>query len=211
MLEDIDYGGALRRNWLPAAATLVATLVVTAVLTATRTPVYESAAQLIVAPTRTTTEISDVVRSVETLERRTIIATFARMAASDAIHRDAAATLELPRDVARRFRVSGSVVSNTNILRIEARGPDPEIAARFANAAALSTAREAEALYRVFTLRLLAEASPPSGPVYPDRQRNYLVGLALGIAFGFAAALAVDRMRRRGAPVAGGAPPVDVH
>ena len=196
MLEDIDYAGALRRNWIAALVTLIATVSVAAAVTAMRTPIYESAAQVIVAPARATAEVADVIRSVETLERRTIVATFARIAASDAVHRSAAADLRLAENEARRFRVSGSVVSNTNIIRIEARGPNPATAARFANAAALITAREAEALYRVYTLRVLTPARAPSRPVYPDRQRNYLVGVVLGLLFGFAVALAADRVRR---------------
>jgi capsular polysaccharide biosynthesis protein len=196
VLEDIDYVGALRRNWIAALLTLMATVVVAAVVTATRRPVYESAAQVIVAPARATAETADVIRSVETLERRTIVATFARIAASDAVHDAAAADLRLAEKDAGRFRVSGSVVSNTNIIRIEARGPNAATAARFANAAALITAREAEALYRVYTLRVLTPASAPSKPVYPDRQRNYLVGAVLGLLFGFAVALAADRVRR---------------
>lgn len=196
MLEDIDYAGALRRNWILALVTIALTLIVTAAVTMTRKPVYESAAQVIVGPARSTTDIADVIRSVETLERRTVVATFARIAASDAVHRAAAADLRMTERDARRFRVSGSVVSNTNIIRIEARGPNGATAARFANAAAVITAREAEALYRVYTLRVLTPATAPSKPVYPERQRNYLVGLVLGVLLGFAVALAADRARR---------------
>lgn len=195
-MNEIDYGGALRRYWPLAAAVLAASLLVTAVVTALQTPRYESSAQLVVAPAPSATDTSDIVRALETLERRTVVATFARIPSSEEARRAVNNTLKLSSAEARKFRTRGSVVPNTNIIRIDAEGPDPEVAAAMANAAAELTARQAESLYRVYALRFLAHATPPRSPVHPDRQRNFLVGAALGVFFGVVAALAAERLRR---------------
>lgn len=195
MVHEIDYLGALRRNWIIAVVLLAVTLIVTAVVTARQTPVYETSAQLVVAPSLSTTDPADVVRALETLERRTVVATFARMASTDESRSAVARMLKLDPNRARDFRTHGSVVPNTNIIRIDTRGPDPRMAAAIANVTAQRTAREAETLYRVYALRFLAQATPPAAPVYPDRQRNFLVGAAIGLFLGVAAALARERLR----------------
>lgn len=195
MIHEFDYAGALRRNWPVIAAVLVVALIVTAIVTARQTPVYETSAQLVVAPSASISDPADQVRTLETLERRTVVATFARMAATDELRAHVATALKLDPKRARAFRTRGSVVPNTNIIRIDTRGPDPKLAADIANAAAERTAREAEELYRVYSLRFLARATPPGEPAYPDRQRNFLVGGAIGLFLGVATALARERLR----------------
>lgn len=194
-MQTIDYIGALRRNWILVAAVVAMALGLTAIVTALQTPRYESSAQLVVAPAMTTTDPADVVRSLETLERRTVVATFARIASSEETRQAVARTVRLDAEHAGRFRTRGSVVPNTNIIRIDAEGPDPEVVASMANVAAELTARQAESLYRVYTLRPMARATPPSAPVYPERRRNFLVGGALGVVLGIVAALATERLR----------------
>ena len=56
----------------------------------------------------------------------------------------------------RRYWVGGSVVPQTNLLRIEVQGPDAEGAARLATAAADATRHEADRVYRVVTSSFLA-------------------------------------------------------
>jgi len=194
-VQEIDYAGALRRNWIIVIVILAVTLVVTAIVTARQTPVYEASAQLVVAPTGGTTNPADLVRALETLERRTVVATFARITSTDESRAAVAQSLNLDPKRARAFRTHGSVVPNTNIIRIDTRGPDPKIAAAIANAAAARTATEAEALYRIYSLRFLTKATPPGAPAYPDRQRNFLAGGAIGIFLGIATALARERLR----------------
>lgn len=191
----MDYAGSLRRNWIIVVVIFAITLIVTAILTTRQTPVYETSAQLVVAPSASTTDAADVVRTLETLERRTVVATFARIAATEESRIAVAQALKVPVARVRSFRTHGSVVPNTNIIRIDTRGPDPAMAASIANATAEHTAREAAALYRVYALQFLARATPPRAPVFPDRKRNYLVGAAIGLALGAAIALARERLR----------------
>lgn len=194
-MTGLDFAGALRRQAVVAAVVAGAALLTTLVITAAQTRVYEATAQLIVAPSAQTVDTSDVIRSVETLERRTVVATFARMASTASVRTAAAQRAGVPSDALIEFETHGSVVPNTNIIRIEATGPDPARVAALANAAALLTAQQAQVLYRVYTLRFLSEAVPAEAPAHPDRKRNALVGLTLALFLGVLAALAADRLR----------------
>jgi uncharacterized protein involved in exopolysaccharide biosynthesis len=44
-------------------------------------------------------------------------------------------------------------------------------------------------------MRVMARATPRRTPTYPDPQRNLLVGGAVGLFLGLAAALVLDRAR----------------
>lgn len=196
MQREIDYVGALKRGWWLILLMIGAAVAAGAWFTAGVQPVYETSAMLVVAPSEQTTEPDEIVRSLETLERRTVVATFSRIATT----REARSLLEerlgLEKDALRRVRIRGSVVPNTNIIRISAEGPDAELVERAANGAAALAAEEASALYRVYTLHMLEAALTPYRPDYPDPQRNLVVAAILGLVFGLAAALALDRFRR---------------
>jgi capsular polysaccharide biosynthesis protein len=194
----IDYAGALRRHAGLAAIVAAVTLLTAVLTTSLQKRVYESAAQLVAAPAARTTDTSDVIRSVETLERRTVVATFARIASTAEVREAALQRAQVSGADAERYHVRGAVVPNTNILRVEASGPDPDRVAAVANAAAVMTAQRAETLYRVYSLQVLSRAMPAAAPAYPDRRRNLLVGITLAVFLGVLSALVADRLR--GAP-----------
>lgn len=195
--QSIDVSAALRRWWWVIVVLVGVALAVTAVLTARQRPIFESAALLAVAPSSEIRDPSEVVRALDTLERRTVVATFARIPSTPGMRESVAEEMGVAAKELRGYRIRGSVVPNTNILRVDVEGSDPKTAADAANAAAKVTAREARSLYRVFSMRELALAVPARRPSYPDPQRNYLVGGAVGLVLGIAAALVLDRARRR--------------
>ncbi len=192
MQRNIDFLSAFRRHWPVALLVLIAALVATAIVTSRQEPVYEASVQLVVAP-GAAQSAADVIRGLETLERRTVVATFARIPSTPEVHREVAAAMKLERS--RDYQAHGSVVPNTNVIRIDAEGSDAEKTATFANLVATSTARQAEALYRVYSLRVLAAAQRPGRPAFPDKRRNYLVGGALGVFAGIVSVLAMARLR----------------
>lgn len=178
---------------------MVATAVALAV-TSRETPRYLATATAVVAPSHEV-ESSELLRSLDTLERRTVVATFARMAGTQEMRAASAAHLGFRPNEVSGHRISASVVSSTNLLRIRAEGPDPEIAAALANAATHVTRLEAERLYRVFTLHAVEAATPPARPIHPDPQRNAGVGLVLGLFLGVLVASGLEAVRRPGRAV----------
>src|SRR5438105_2443416 len=79
----------LRHAWV-ALLVFAATLGTVAYLTARETTVYRASATMIVAPTSAVEGEGDVLRSLDTLERRSVIATFAKLPSAPEA-RDAAA------------------------------------------------------------------------------------------------------------------------
>jgi len=198
MSRESFYLRALRRGgWLVLAVTAVAVAVAWG-LTARENPTYQASASLVVTPNTEVEDITDLLRSLETLERRTVVATFARLPGSPETRDAAAQRMGLePRDL-RYYWVGGAVVPNTNIVRIDVYGPEAERTAAVANAVARVVRREARHLYQIYSLREVARAEPPSRPVRPDLQRNLLVAGILGLFLGLLAALGLEALRSSG-------------
>ena len=164
-------------------------------LTARQTPVYAAEALLAVTPSSEVESAEEVLDSIEALERRTVVATLARIPRAPETKERAAERMGVdPREV-RYYWIGGSVVPSTNVVRIEVQGPDPELAAELADAVAATTRREGRRLYRVYSLRDLARAEVPRRPVRPDARRNAAVAAVLGLFAGLLGAAAIELLR----------------
>jgi capsular polysaccharide biosynthesis protein len=191
----MKYGSAVGRGWWVVLTVVVLTLVVTAVVTARITPIYRATALMVVTPSALVTDPADVLKALETLERRTVIATFSRIPTTRESRDAVAATLGGdPKDI-RNYDLDGSVLPSTNIVRIVVEGPDPNRAAAIANALAALTATQARGLYQTYTMHVMAAARPSDEPVRPDPGRNYLVAVAVGLIVGLVAAFALEHLR----------------
>lgn len=185
---------SLRRGWPIGLIAVVAVPAAAAFFTSRQQPVYRTATSVVVAPAPDMAEASDVLRAVEALERRSILATFVELSKSPAVQRRAAARLGWEDGELTPFRVSSSTLPHANVLRIVVEGPDPERAATLAGAVAAVMGEEAHGLYRPFSVRVLTEATPAAAPTMPDRRRNYLVALVLGLFLGGVGAYAFGRL-----------------
>jgi receptor protein-tyrosine kinase len=192
------YVRALRAGWWIVALAFAAALGAAALFTSREVPVYRASATVVVAPNETVEGVGDVLRSLETLERRSVIATFARIPSTAQARAAVAQRLGTKGDLGG-YRIEASVLPNTNILKIDVEGPEPKTTAAAANAAAELIHDEVRSLYRIYTTRTLSAAAPPSRPVHPDPRRNYVVAGLLGLLAGLVAALALDRLRPAGA------------
>lgn len=190
------FARVLRRGWWIAPPVLGLALASAAFFTSRQQPVYRATTMLVVAPNTQVEGIAEVMRGLETLERRTVLATFARIPMTAEMRIAVAERLGLTGPEAAGLDITASVVPNTNILRIDVDGPDPVRVAGAANAAGAVTRDEARSLYRIFTMRVLAQARPPARPVHPDPRRNLTVAAILGVFAAGLAVFVVDRLRR---------------
>lgn len=176
---------------------LVAALAALAVLGATwlQTRTYRAGASAIVVPGERVLQPADVLRSLDTLERRTVIATLARIPGATESRVAAANRLGIDLREMERYRTNAMVVPNTNIIRIEVDGPDPLQAANVANVMMDLTADASARLYRIYSVRALERAAPNPRAIRPNPRRNALVALLVGLFLGAIAGIALDRVR----------------
>lgn len=193
------------RGWLSTGLWIVPVVLALSVGTAfvatsRQAPTYRTSATVAVVPNATIRDGAELLRSLETLERRTVIATFAQIPATEPIREAAARDLKLVPDSLDHYRTQAFVIPSTNLIRIEVEGPDPARATAFVNALVIATAKEARALYRVFEMTVLAGAVQPARPVAPNPRRALALAAILGAFLGIVATYLFQRLKSSPSP-----------
>lgn len=185
--------GTLGRQWKIVALATAVTMAIALLVIALIPQRFRASASAIVVPGAAITEPTDVVRSLDTLERRSVIATLARIPAATQTLAATAARLKMDvRDV-ERHRISTTVIPQTNIIRIDVEGPQPLVAANIANATLDVTADAAARLFRIYDVRALERADVNVRGTGPGLMRSTFVALALGLLAGIVLGLLIDR------------------
>lgn len=192
------YLDGLRRWWWLVPLTAVAAAGLAILVTAREAPTYAASASAAVAPSADVHEPSDLLRSLETLERRTVVATFARMASTRETLRRAAELMGLEPGELAGYSVNASVISSTNLIRVRVEGPDAERAATLADATLVVLEEGAQRLYHLFRIERVEAAIVPSRPIHPDPVRSVGVAGLLGLLIGGSVASVSGSVRRTG-------------
>lgn len=179
-----DSMRAMARGWWLVPLALVTALVGTRLLTDRIQPVYRASMTMVVAPAADLESVGDVLRAVETLERRSLMATLAELARSPRLRALAAEAAAWPDGADQSYDVSATVMPHANVLRISAEGPDRHRVTEIVEGLGTAVSRETTRLYRPFHAEVLAPARIPGGPILPDARRNYVVAAVLGLFLG---------------------------
>jgi len=200
LAESIAYGRSFRQGWWITLLVLTLSLGSTGFLTSRQPRIYHASATIVVTPNTGVEGTADILRSLETLERRSVIATFAKIPSTRETREAAAKRLGLEAGGLRDYRIEAFVLPNTNIIKVDVEGPDGQAVADVANAAAGVTREEVRRMYRIYTTKTLAEAVRATRPIHPDPRRNYVLAGILGAVLGVAATFVVGRLRGASAP-----------
>lgn len=197
MQEDVDLLRALRAGWWILPVVLAASVGGVSLFgqTGEEPPLYRSHVTLAAIPDSGVDNNNQRLRAVEILERRTMVSTLSRIPRAGPVRRGAAERMGTPLQDLAGYRVATRVLPNTHLVRVTVRGPDPEVAAAFANALAGAAEEIARGYYRLFALRLLDDAGVPGSPVGEQEKRSYAVAGVLGLFLGVGAAYGVGRLR----------------
>lgn len=184
-MELRTYLRILVSKWRIILLVFVVTYAATLALTLTAKPVYSAKATYIVKLSAVVSNDKDFASAVDTLSRRTEIATtYTLVANSRMIKRMAAEQLGLTPEQRDGLAVFSQIIPGTNVLEITAQSPDPVVARNFTNAVGDRTIAYTKDLYRVYNLEPLDEATIPDTPVKPNKQLNLILGAVMGLVLG---------------------------
>ena len=189
------YVRALRTWWWVVLALPVVAVLAGVYLTSRQPRIYRANATVAVMPSSDISDPADVMRGLETLERRTIIATFASMAETREALASAAGNLGLERSDVSGYRIHASVLPSTNIIRINVQGRDGERVSVLANELVGVVASQARRMYRIFEMQPLEAARPARAPFHPDPARNAVIAGILGLFAGLLLTLLLESVR----------------
>lgn len=161
------------------------------------TPVYQASATLVVVPNERLATPREVVDSVNALDRRSVVATLARVSSSRAVRGLVQQRLRLSSGELAPYAVKAVVVPDTNILEISVEGPGRQAVAVVANEIAAQTIDYSRQFYQVYTLKTLDQASGAGQPIGPDLTRRLVAGGLFGLLIGIAAAFLFSVLERQ--------------
>lgn len=186
----------LRSWWL---IVLVALVAVTASLGASfmAVPQYEATARFILNPGAAITSSADYVRSLDTLDRPSVAATYVEVMNSQKIFTDAVVGLNLsPTDPAlAKYTVLAVVLPSSSVLQLSVSGPNPTAVAEFANAIGNQSISYAKRVNSVYSMEFLDAATPPVLPISPQPLRDAGLALVLGAVAGAILAILSEQIR----------------
>jgi len=169
-----------------------------AFFTRRRPPTYRATTTLVVGPNETLKTPREVVDSLNTLDRRSVVATFARLPASRTVRERAGQQLQLGEAQLTPYEVRTAVIPDTNVLEVSVEGPDARLAAAFAEAVANQTTGYTREFYGIYGMKVLDAAKEPTEAVGPGLSRSLLAGAILGLLIGVGVASLFDFARRAG-------------
>jgi uncharacterized protein involved in exopolysaccharide biosynthesis len=187
---------ALRNWWLLVLCALVAGGI-TLWHTHREVREYRSTLRLAVGPSPKITRQTRIAQTVDSLNKRSLITTFAEIVGGRMIYRDVVADLGLTNAVASRYTVSSVALPEANVIALEVEGPRPAVAEALSTAIGAKSIVYIEDFYKNFAVRQLDEPSTPSEPVSPRPRRDVPLAAAGGLCFGFFLGLCRDRLRER--------------
>jgi diguanylate cyclase (GGDEF)-like protein len=195
-MEVRTYLQIVFKHWWIVLLAFLITLTATAVLTFTQPRIYRSTATFVVSPSSEFADVRAFATGLDTLSRRTEIATtYGEVASSRSIKRTALDNLGLPAEQRGSVSISSRLVAGTNILEITAKAPDLVLARDAASAVGAEMMAYVQELYEPYILRPLDGASVPRAPVKPNVMLNIALGAVFGLVLGCGLALLVEYLR----------------
>jgi diguanylate cyclase (GGDEF)-like protein len=159
------------------------------------TPEYHTSATFLIFPNANLTSSRDVVTSLDTLDKRTVIFTYADIMGSNRVLAETAQKLKIDPIILSRYDARVEVQVNTNILALIIEGPDPDLAVTLANNMGQTGINYIKGIYQVFDITFLDKALKPLQPFMPTPLRTGGIWAAFGLLAGVVIAVLKESIR----------------
>lgn len=157
-------------------------------------PTYEAVARFIVSPNIQNIASGDLINSLEALDKRSIISTYAEVLNSREIINGTMNLLGADPAQFTAYITSVTVLPDANIIRFSVRGPDPEVAAILANSIGQNAIDFIRNLYVIYNIEFLEQAVVPIAPIEPRPIQNAGLALLVGTVAGIGLAIFRDQL-----------------
>ncbi len=185
----------LRRGWWIILLAALIAMSASLGLSYLATPQYQAIARFIITPGISITEGRDVINSLDTLDRRSVVATYAEIMNSERILAKSADFLQVNSAQLEDYTFQAVVLPDANVLELTVTGPSPKVAAELANVMGYQTILFASGLNMSYDINTLDTATAPLVPFSPQPARDAGIALILGAILGAALAIVSEQIR----------------
>lgn len=189
------YLRMLQRGWWMILLTALIAVAISLTISYFAVPQYQAVARFIITPGASATSSTDVIDSLNTLDRRSVVATYAEVMNSKKILLSSQESLQLPEAMLEEFVVQAVVLPDANVLELTITGPNPSSVAGLANTIGYQSILFSHSLNMTYALNFLDEATPPLLPISPQPLRDAAVALVLGLVAGGTISIVSEQIR----------------
>lgn len=191
------YFHMLRRSWWIIVITMLAAVIASLVVSYLTTPTYQATSRFIVTPNPSllTGGSNNMLNSLSTLDKRSIITTYAEVLNSQRIHTETLSLLQMDPEQLSDYRFSSVPLPDANIIEFSVQGPDRDVVYVLANGISQHAVEYVHSLYQVYDLNVLDPVSMPTRPISPQPLRDSAIALVVGLALGVILALIRELLR----------------
>lgn len=193
MTQLLPYLNMFKRSWWIIALTTLAAFTLSLLAAYNSTPMYRVSASFVVTPTESLFG-RDFISSLNPLDNRSLMSTYAEILHSKTIIEETAVALQIDEDTLGDYDVLAIVLPDANVLRLTAIGPDPTLATVLANSMGRHAINYINGLYQIYTIRQLDPAIQPESPYSPRPLRDGVFALVLGGMLGVILAFAREQI-----------------
>ncbi len=184
-------------GWIVLLAMLAGGLS-SAYFTSREPDLYEASTTVLIGPSERVENVETVIRSLDAVSRRNVIATYAQIPTSRSVREGVQEELALSGKQSKSYRIRTSILPDTNVIRISARGPAAQLAADFVNSVVRHSQQRTPEFYDgIIAFKVLDKATPPGEPVDAGLARKTALGALFGLLVSLSLAFIVERMRLR--------------
>ncbi len=191
------YLRTLQRGWWIIVLLMVAAANFSLLISYLTPPVYETSSRFVVSPNASVYSNSwDIVSSLDTLDRRSIINTYKELLASPAVYATSPGIQHLnPAELETKYNIVVVVVPDTNILKLTVDGPDPNAVVDIARAIGSEALDYINKLYPVYNFSVLDQPELPTSPIRPEPVKNAALALVVGAILGTGLAFSREQLQ----------------
>jgi diguanylate cyclase (GGDEF)-like protein len=190
------YFRMLQRSWWIIVIATLATVIAALISAYLTKPTYRATTRFIVSPSPSlVTGGSNLLSSLSTLDKRSIITTYAEVLNSQRMYQETINLLQLSNINLADYQYSAVALPDANIIEFTVTGPDRNVVYTLANGIGQHVVEYVHSLYQVYDLTVLDPATLPTAPISPQPVRSAGVALVVGLALGVVLALIRELMR----------------
>jgi diguanylate cyclase (GGDEF)-like protein len=185
----------LRSGWWIIALTALSALALTLATSYLVAPQYRASARFIISPNSALQSSNEILYSLDTLDRRSIVTTYSEVLNSQRLYGEVGTTLSISPADLRAYTPRAVVLPEANILELSVVGPNPQIATQLANIMGEHAIAYISSLYkRAYDISFLDPAITPTYPISPQPLRDAGLALTLGLVFGMVLAVLSEQL-----------------
>jgi len=190
------YLRIIQRGWWIILLTILVAVNASLIVSYLTVPQFQTISRFVVSPNATLfTDSWDVVSSLDTLDRRSIINTYKEVLADPTIYSNHETIAAMSPEELAQYTTLVTVVPDTNIVQMTVSGPDANKVVGISKAISSSSIGYINDLYPVYSFDVMTQPEVPTEPYQPKPVQNALLALIVGLIVGLGLAFLRDQLQ----------------